>query len=134
MIIAEVLTRSDSKEFIEFPKRLYRDDPNWICPLDQEIEGIFDPSVNRSFNHGVATRWLLKDDSGNTIGRIAAFIDEVRSKVYRQKTGGIGFFEVVNLKEAAFLLFDTAKEWLVGRGIEAIDGPINFGENDSHWG
>ncbi|MEZ4999763.1 MAG: hypothetical protein R2744_06465 [Bacteroidales bacterium] len=134
MIITEVLTRRDSEEFIKFPKRLYKDDPNWICPLDQEIEGIFDPSVNRSFTHGVATRWLLKDDKGTTIGRIAAFIDEIRSKVYRQRTGGIGFFEVIDRKDAAFMLFDTAREWLVERGIEAIDGPINFGENDSHWG
>jgi hypothetical protein len=34
----------------------------------------------------------------------------------------------------AHLLFDTAKEWLMEQGYEAMDGPINFGENDSNWG
>jgi hypothetical protein len=46
----------------------------------------------------------------------------------------VGFFEVTENREAAFLLFNTAKEWLSARGMEAMDGPINFGENDNNWG
>src|SRR5207244_1439155 len=36
--------------------------------------------------------------------------------------------------EAANLLFDTAKKWLQERGMEAMDGPINFGERNAWWG
>jgi len=32
------------------------------------------------------------------------------------------------------MLFDTAKQWLQQNGMQAMDGPINFGENDSFWG
>ena len=134
MRISEVLSRRDKKEFHNFPRRLYKDDPDWVCPIDTMIESIFDPLKNHAFRNGEAARWLLKDDSGNTIGRIAAFIDHVRAAANRQKTGGIGFFEVIEDREAAYMLFDTAKEWLAQRGMEAMDGPINFGENDSHWG
>ena len=69
-----------------------------------------------------------------TVGRIAAFIDRVRSAANSQPTGGIGYFEVIDNKEAAFALFDTAREWMTDRGMEAMDGPINFGENDNNWG
>jgi hypothetical protein len=134
MQITEVITGSDRKEFHDFPKRLYKNDPFWVSPLDTEIEGLFDPAKNHSFEHGVAVRWILKDNSGKTIGRIAAFIDNVRSAAQKQATGGIGFFEVIEDKEAAFVLFDTAKVWLAAKGMEAMDGPINFGENDNHWG
>ncbi len=134
MQIIEVLTRNDRREFINFPKRLYKDDPHWICPLDSEIESIFDPVKNHSFEHGKAIRWILKDDKNKIIGRVAAFIDNVRSKANNQPTGGLGFFEVIEDREAAFTLFDTAKTWLASNGIEAMDGPINFGENDNHWG
>jgi hypothetical protein len=134
MKITEVTTKSDKKEFHDFPRRLYRNDPFWVCPLDSEIEGLFDPAKNHSFGHGVATRWVLKDGNGKTIGRVAAFIDNVRSTAQKQPTGGMGFFEVIEDKKAAFLLFDTAKEWLKARGMEAMDGPINFGENDNFWG
>ena len=38
------------------------------------------------------------------------------------------------IRTAASLLFDTAREWLKSRGMEAMDGPINFGETDKYWG
>ena len=134
MSILEVKTTEDKREFINLPKRIYRDDPNWICPLNSSIESVFDPEINHTFRHGVATRWLLRDDKGIVIGRIAAFIDNVRSAANSQPTGGIGYFEVIESEEAAFLLFDTAREWLMGKGMQAMDGPINFGENDVNWG
>lgn len=134
MHIIEVKTPRDTKEFIDFPKWLYTGDPNWVCMLDSELEAIFDPEKNHSFKIGEARRWILKNENGKTIGRIAAFFDRVRSSVYNQPTGGIGFFEVIENIQAAFSLFDTAKKWLASNGMEAMDGPINFGENDNNWG
>lgn len=134
MQITEVKTTGDRKAFLDLPRVLYKDDPNWVCMLDSELEATFDPSINRVFSRGEAIRWILKDDSGNTIGRVAAFYDTQRSAVYRQKTGGIGFFEVIENQEAAFLLLDTCRDWLASKGMEAFDGPVNFGENDSNWG
>ncbi|HRW84704.1 MAG TPA: hypothetical protein P5180_04670 [Bacteroidales bacterium] len=129
-----VETGRDRKEFHEFPRKLYKEDPFWVCALDTEIEGIFDPARNHSFRHGEAIRWLLKDDHDKTIGRVAAFVDKRRSEAQKQPTGGLGFFEVINDRDAAFMLFDTAREWLSERGMEAMDGPVNFGENDNFWG
>jgi GNAT superfamily N-acetyltransferase len=134
MQIFEVKGSADNKEFIRFPRELYSEDPYWVCPLDSEVEAVFDPLRNHTFEHGEAVRWILKDEKLRTIGRIAAFIDDVRSKANNQPTGGLGYFEVVDNKKAAFLLFDTAKEWLASRNIEAMDGPVNFGENDNNWG
>lgn len=121
-------------EFLQFPAELYKDDKNWIRPLDQDVEAVFDPKKNKLFRHGEAIRWLLKDESGKTVGRIAAFYNQTTAKVNEQLTGGIGFFDCRNNREAAFFLFDAAKIWLGNKGMEAMDGPINFGERDSFWG
>jgi len=134
MQVVEVISKQDKQEFINLPKRLYKKDPFWVCQLDSGIESVFDPAKNNTFNHGEAIRWILKDDNEITIGRIAAFIDNLRSAANSQPTGGIGFFEVIEEQEAAFALFNTAKGWLVERNMEAIDGPVNFGENDNNWG
>jgi len=49
-----------------------------------------------------------------------------------QPTGGLAFFECgIDDEKAAFLLFDTAKQWPAINGMCAMDGPINFGENDN---
>ena len=134
MKIVEVLTLDDKKEFIDFPKKLYSTDPYWVCQLDSGIESVFDPQKNHTFKHGTAIRWILKDDNGVTIGRIAAFIDEVRSAANNQPTGGIGFFEVIESRDAAFMLFNKAIEWQISHNMQAVDGPVNFGENDNNWG
>jgi GNAT superfamily N-acetyltransferase len=134
MKLTEVRTKLERKEFIDFPKELYKDDPCFVCQLDSGIESVFDQAKNHTFKHGEAIRWILKDENDHTIGRIAAFIDNLRSSANRQPTGGIGFFEVINNKEAAFILLNKALEWHASHGMEAIDGPINFGENDTNWG
>jgi GNAT superfamily N-acetyltransferase len=134
MQIIEVKRKQDKKEFVNFPKGLYRGDQFWISQLDSGVEAVFNPLKNNTFKHGEAIRWILKDDNGNIIGRVAAFIDRVRSAANNQPTGGIGYFEVIGNRDAAFTLFDTAREWLASRGMEAMDGPVNFGENDNNWG
>ena len=134
MVIKEVVDKKDCKRFLEFHKWHYRDDPNWVCPLDSEFNAIFDPGKNKAFTHGVLKRWILLNGNNKVIGRIASFIDHNRSKADRQPTGGIGFFEVIEDEKAAFMLFNTAIEWLKDNGMEAVDGPVNFGSNESNWG
>jgi hypothetical protein len=134
MKIITVKDKRTRKEFTRVAKILYKDDPVWVCPLDNDINAIFDPKKNVFWNHGVAERWVLKDDRGKLIGRIAAFINYKTLKTEDQPTGGIGFFECINNEEAAGLLFDTAKAWLTERDMQAMDGPINFGQRDSYWG
>lgn len=133
MKLIEVTTDAYRKEFLNMTVRLYRDEKNWIRPLDADIEGIFDPDKNKLYKSGgKAIRWLLVDESGKTIGRNAAFVNPKWKE--KQPTGGMGFFECIRDKNAAFMLMDAAKEWLQGQGMEAMDGPVNFGERDKWWG
>ncbi|MFT4032309.1 MAG: hypothetical protein QM669_07805 [Siphonobacter sp.] len=122
------------REFLLLPVRLYQNDANWIRPLDQDIESVFDPQKNKMFRHGVCIRWILQDNQGKTIGRVAAFIDHDKAHKEEQPTGGMGFFECIEDEKAAFTLFDACRKWLTSKGMEAMDGPINFGERDSWWG
>lgn len=135
MIITEV---NDNKklqqEFLLLPVRLYADNANWIRPLDNDVEDVFDKKKNKYFAHGECIRWILQNSEGETIGRVAAFINYETSEKEEQPTGGMGFFECIEDEKAAFLLFDTCRNWLKNKGMEAMDGPVNFGERDSFWG
>jgi len=123
------------KEFIQFPVRFYKSDPCWIRPLDTDVEEVFDPARNSRFEHGECVRYLLLNPTGETIGRVAAFIDyDIANLDNEQPTGGLGFFECIDDQKAAFMLFDAGKTWLQKRGMEAMDGPINFGDRDRWWG
>ncbi|MBC7510541.1 MAG: hypothetical protein H7320_17600 [Ferruginibacter sp.] len=135
MQLIPVNDAATAKQFLQVAVTLYKNDPNWIRPLDKDIEEVFDAKKNKAFRFGEVERWILKDNDDKLIGRIAAFIN----KKYKNKgddvaVGGIGFFDCINNQEAADLLLDNARHWLIKKGMEAMDGPINFGERDRWWG
>ena len=135
MQVIEVTNAAQAKSFIEVFPALYKEDPNFIRPLDKDVAEVFDESKNKTFRFGSVKRWLLQDDSGKYIGRIAAFVNKrYKNKGDEQPTGGFGFFDCINNQEAANMLLDKAKNWLQEQGMQAMDGPINFGERDKWWG
>lgn len=133
MIIAEeVQSKAREREFLEFPGRLYQNDPNYIRPLDKDIKEIFNPEKNRFFKNGECARFLFKNKENDTVGRVAVFVNNFYEQ--QQPTGGIGFFDCINDQKTADFIFNYCKEWLQKRGMEAMDGSINFGPRDKWWG
>ncbi|HZH73383.1 MAG TPA: GNAT family N-acetyltransferase [Mariniphaga sp.] len=134
MRLIQVKDKTSRKLFHKVPHIIYKDDPNWACPLEGMIENVFIPEKNPSFKNGEAIRWVLTDNSNNPVGRIAAFYNQEKAVVFDQPTGGCGFFECIDNQEAAGILFDASRDWLKSKGMEAMDGPVNFGENYMNWG
>ncbi|MDF2385305.1 hypothetical protein JMG10_27795 [Nostoc ellipsosporum NOK] len=135
MYLTEVKSTEEARLFIRANVEINRNDPNYIRPLDKDVNEVFDPAKNKTFRNGEATRWILRDDQHRLLGRIAAFTNKkYKNKNDEVPVGGIGFFDCINNQAAADLLFDVAKHWLMQRGMEAMDGPINFGERDRWWG
>ena len=130
----EVTAKHVVQQFLELPFSIYRNDAQWVCPLLNDIESVFDPQKNNFFSFGKCKRWILVDENNQAIGRIAAFINDKKAYKEEQPTGGCGFFECIDDQTAANMLFDQAKTWLESHGMKAMNGPINFGENDMWWG
>ncbi|MGX5820814.1 hypothetical protein ACWKWU_21640 [Chitinophaga lutea] len=135
MRIIKVDNAQNARRFLDVHVELNKGYAGWIRPLDKDINDVFDPAKNKTFRHGEAVRWIMTDDQGRLAGRIAAFVNKkYKNKGDDLKAGGIGFFDCIDDQAAANLLFDTAKAWLQERGVEAMDGPINFGDRDRWWG
>jgi hypothetical protein len=135
MQLTEVTDDHLAKRFLLVNVIINRNDPNYIRPLDKDINDVFDRSKNKALRHAEITRWILEDSDGQLIGRVAAFVNKkYKNRGDDMQVGGMGFFECINSHEAAAMLFDVAKHWLMQRGMEAMDGPINCGERDRWWG
>lgn len=135
MQLLQVTDKQGEKDFIRVNVEINRSVEGYIRPLDKDVIHVFDKKANKAFRHGEVSRWLLKSEDGRLLGRIAAFINKkYRNKGDEMPVGGIGFFDCINDQNAADMLFNVAKHWLMQHGMEAMDGPINFGERDRWWG
>ncbi|HNJ57795.1 MAG TPA: hypothetical protein PLH33_02080, partial [Chitinophagaceae bacterium] len=74
MQIKEVNTKSLENDFITVNVLMNKSNKAYIRPLDNDINDIFNPNKNKAYQNGNAKRWVLVDENGNLIGRIAAFI------------------------------------------------------------
>lgn len=129
------INQENEQLFFKVHPSIYNNDAFYIAPIKQDLQKIFDPSRNKLFKMGgKAKRWVLIDEKKEIIGRIAAFINPKTLNSQNMKVGGIGFFECINNQTAANTLFEKAIDWLKSEQIEAMDGPINFGERDQFWG
>lgn len=68
---------------------------------------------------------LLALRDGKPCGRISAIVNHAHNRWYDERRGFFGFFECIDDQEMAGRLFDAARQWLAGQGIEAIRGPVN---------
>ena len=135
MQLIEVSNASTAKQFIKVNVLMNAGNPNYIRPLDSEVDDVFNPEKNKHAKYGETKRWILKDDDGKLMGRIAAFThSKYINKGTEFTTGGIGFFDCINNQSVANQLFDAAKQWLQSKCMDAMDGPINFGDRDKWWG
>lgn len=135
MQITGVTDKGSANEFIQVNVMMNRSNRKYIRPLDSEVKEVFDRKKNKAFKYGNAKRWILKDNDGKLIGRIAAFVSsKYMNTGDTYPVGACGFFDCIDDQAAANLLFDTAKTWLSENGVEAMDGPVNFGERNKWWG
>ncbi|GAA4337351.1 hypothetical protein [Flaviaesturariibacter amylovorans] len=133
--LLEVTTPALAQDFLMANVAVNKENPNYIRPLDKDVDDVFDPKKNKTYRFGEAARWVLKGPDGKLLGRIAAFTNKkYKNKGDEVPVGGMGFFDCINDQQAADMLLDVAKHWLLQRGMEAMDGPINFGERDRWWG
>jgi len=129
MVIRKVTSGRELHEFLCLPWKIYSGDPNWVPPLLSDMKFRLDEKRNPFFEHAKVQSFIL-EESGETLGRITAIIDEKHNDFHHEKVGFFGFFECVPRYEVAKVLFDTARAWCGDHGMKTVRGPMNPSMND----
>lgn len=117
-------SKSERKQFIDFPYDHYSGDEHWIPPLKMEQKKLIDKDVNPFYENGDIALFLA-EQNGEVCGRIAAIEDHRYNEHHGSNTGFFGFFECIDDKSVANLLLKAAGDWLRERGHTDILGPAN---------
>ncbi|OGO16657.1 MAG: hypothetical protein A2Z14_09915 [Chloroflexi bacterium RBG_16_48_8] len=129
LTISTVENKDDLMTFITFPWKVYKDNPYWVPPLISEREAFLDVNHNPFFQHAKA-KYFLARRNGEIVGTVAAFTNDLYNEFQETNVGFFGFFEVLEDREAAETLLDTAVDWVRKAGHDSIIGPAQFSTND----
>jgi len=113
------------KEFIEFPKRLYKDEEKWVPWFDIDMRKIL-KKKHPFFLHSDGEFFLAEED-GETKGRICVVSNVRYQKEHNRNCAHFFFLDAPESKEVFQALLDAAADWAKNRGVEYLDGPMLFG-------
>ncbi len=127
--VQKVQSPADLRRFIAFPWRVYEKEPNWVPWLFFERLTFFDKQKNPFFEHAEADYFMAHRD-GRPVGIIAAILNHRHNEFHQENVAHFGVFEVLNDREAATVLLDTACDWAAKHGADRILGPMSFTSHD----
>ena len=122
--VAPVVSRSDLRAFLRLPWSLYARDPYWVPPLLNLLARELSPRRNVFYQHAERELFLARSD-GKVVGRIAAIVNHAHNQHHHDRVGFFGYFECISDHAVGSALFRAAGEWLSGRGMISLRGPVN---------
>lgn len=122
--IITVERRSELKDFIDLPWKIYAEYPNWVPPLKKEVRRMLDPCIHPFWEFSERILFLARRSS-KTVGRIAGIIDRRHNEFHGEQMGIWGFFECADDPEAAAALFSSLETWLRRKRMTFVRGPFN---------
>ena len=118
--------RRQVQQFLDLPFRIYRDCPQWVPPLESDAHHMLDRRRHPFYQHSDAAFFLVTQDDGRPIGRIAVLDHRNHNIFNHEQTAFFYLFECEDNPEAAQVLFNAAFDWARSRGLNNIVGPKGF--------
>ena len=127
--IRPVRTRSELKKFVNFPEKLYRDNPYYVPPL------VFDQMDTLDQEKGAAQEFCdselyLAYKDGELAGRVAAIVNHKANEQWNHKEVRFGWYDFIEDKEVAQALMDKVYEFGRKFRMESVVGPLGFTDFD----
>jgi ribosomal protein S18 acetylase RimI-like enzyme len=129
LIIKEVLTKKDLRDFIFLPEKVHKNEPDWLPPIYMDEWELFNKKKNKSYLYADALLLLAYRD-GKPVGRIMGIINNRYNTINNEKDGRFCFMECYNDKEVFHALLSRIEDWTRKNGMTKIIGPLGFSDKD----
>jgi hypothetical protein len=129
LVIREVVTGRDRRQFINFPERVHRNDKNWLPPIYMDERELFDPEKNKSYKYADTVLYLACRGE-KTVGRIMGIISRRYNELHNEQHGRFCFMECFDDQEVFHALIARVEEWAKAKGMIKLVGPLAFSDKD----
>mgnify|MGYP000660480927 CR=1 FL=1 len=124
-LVIDTRNPKDRKKFIEFPYQIYRGNQQWTPALLRDMNLVMDRKRHPYYQHSDA-QFLIAESEGSVIGRIAVLHNRNYCQFRQEMTGFFYYFDCIEDRQAASMLFDAAIQWAKARNLNRLIGPKGF--------
>lgn len=129
VIIKEVKTKKDKKNFIYLPAKVHEKDRNWLPPIYLDEWELFDEKRNKSFQYADTVLYLAYRDD-KVVGRIMGIINRRYNEIHNERHGRFCFMECYEDQDVVHALISKIEDWARGKGMTRLVGPLAFSDKD----
>ncbi len=129
LLIKEVVTKSDFKNFLYLSARIHKGHKNWIPPIYMDEQDFFNPLKNKSFSYCSHVR-LLAWRGGEVVGRIMGLINHRYNEAKKENNARFSYLETFDDQEVAHALLSWVENWARNQGADKIVGPLGFSDKE----
>ncbi len=127
--IKKVESAADLRRFIDFPLRLYKNEPNYVpAPRLDEMRTLR-KDKNPAFEFCEAEYWTAWRE-GKIVGRIAGIINHRAIERWGKAWARFGWIDFIDDIEVTAALLETVEKWAIAKGMAAVHGPLGFTDLD----
>jgi hypothetical protein len=123
------------KAFVKFPWRLYKDEPNYVPPLNMDLLGsrllghVGLLTDKHPFHRHADVTYFLAYRDGAIVGRVAGCVDKHHNRDNEAEDVIFGFFECIDDQDVARTLLERVMAWGKSKGMKRLLGPMSFNTN-----
>ena len=129
VIIKEVQSRKDLRDFVRFPIRLYKDCPHYVPNLYlDEMHALTEK--NPMTRYSKTAKFLAYKD-GELCGRVMAIINEIANRDWNHAEVRFGWMDFVDDMEVSRSLIDAVVAFGKKHGMTQVSGPLGFTDFDN---
>jgi len=129
VIIKEITSRKELREFIFLPEKVHKNDPDWLPPIYMDERLLFNKKKNKSYKYADAVLLLAWRDN-KPVGRIMGIINRRYNTINNEQHGRFCFMECYDEQEVFHALIEWVEKWAKQNGMSMLVGPLGFSDKD----
>ena len=124
--VKEVKTKREQREFLQFPLKMYRDNPYFVPPLYGDEKKIF--RADYIYNDICEAVYFNAYRDGRIVGRISGILQKYANEKNREKRVRFKRFDAIDDQEVADALLSAVENWARQKGMDTVCGPLGFSD------
>ena len=124
--VEEVKTKKQRKAFLDFPLKLYKNNPCFVPPLYADEKKIFRPDY--VYSDTCESIFFLAYEGKTVVGRISGIIQRAANEKNGEKRCRFTRFDALDRQEISTALFGALEKWAQERGMDTVCGPLGYSD------